>query len=52
VVKLFKAVAVTCVLLASSLVAAEGKIAILDQQAAIIGTDEAQKRLKALHDKP
>ena len=51
-VKLFKAVAVTCVLLASSLVAAEGKIAVLDAQAAIISTDEAQKRLKVLHDKP
>lgn len=51
-VKLFKAVAVSFVLLASSLVAAEGKIAVLDTQAAILGTDEAQKRLKTLREQP
>lgn len=56
VVKMFKTVAVALVLLvaplASSWAAAEGKIAVLDTQQAILGTDEAQKRLKTLRDKP
>lgn len=55
-VKMFKIIAVSMALLISSLTSswavAEGKIAILDTQAAILGTDEAQKRMKALRDKP
>jgi outer membrane protein len=49
-------VVLTGVLLISSLagaqVAAQGKIAVLDPQLAIISTDEAQKRLKALDAQP
>lgn len=55
-VKFFKVVAISFALLmsavGSSLASAEGKIAVLDAQAAILGTDEAQKRLKTLRDKP
>lgn len=55
-VKLYKVVVLTGVLLISSLagaqVAAQGKIAVLDPQLAIISTDEAQKRLKALDAQP
>jgi outer membrane protein len=53
---MFKIIAVTAALLVSSLgsswAMAQGKIAVLDTQAAILGTDEAQKRLKTLRDKP
>jgi outer membrane protein len=38
--------------LGASKALAEGKVAVLDTQAAILGTDEAQKRLKAMRDKP
>lgn len=54
--KLFKNVAIALTLLvsplASSWATAQGKIAVLDTQAAILGTDEAQKRLKTLREKP
>jgi outer membrane protein len=53
---MFKIIALSMALLVSSLgsswAMAQGKIAVLDTQAAILGTDEAQKRLKTLRDKP
>ncbi len=55
-VKLSKVVVLMGVLLVSSLAGAQapiqGKIAVLDLQTAIIGTDEAQKRIKALVAQP
>lgn len=55
-VKFVKLVAVSVALLlpmiGASQVFAEGKVAVFDAQAAMLGTDEAQKRMKALRDKP
>lgn len=50
--KVCKIALVSFMLLASSLVAAQGKIAVLDVQGAILNTNEAQKRLKELRDQP
>jgi outer membrane protein len=58
VVKLYKAALLTFALLASSLAAAQlaapsqGKVAVLDPVGAVMRTDEAQKRLKALRAQP
>lgn len=53
-VKIYKVMVLVGVMLASSLAAAQaaGKIAVLDMQIAVISTDEAQKRLKALEAQP
>jgi len=56
VVKLYKATVLMFALLASSMVGAQapaqGKIAVLDAVGAVMRTDEAQKRLKALRAQP
>jgi outer membrane protein len=56
VVKFVRLVTVSVVLLlpmlGASKVFAEGKVAVLDAQAAILATDEAQKRMKTLREKP
>lgn len=56
-VKLYKAAFLVFALLASSLAAAQapsaqGKVAVLDAVGAVMRTDEAQKRLKALRAQP
>ena len=48
--KVCKIALVSLFLLASSLAAAQGKIAVLDMQGAILNTNEAQKRLKGLRE--